>query len=71
MTQWIDREKKLPEEGERVMIAVGSSQVLDDHTGHVCTVFIATKTGPRWETDGGIAFANPDVHFWMPLPERP
>ena len=65
---WIDRRKRLPKEGARVLVHVNRSQILDND-GKMARVFIATKEGPFW--DGPWSIPNPSVTHWMPLPEEP
>ncbi len=59
---WVERRKRLPEEGARVMVCHTPMHVID----------IATKEGPRWMVyPGGFAIDNKDVSHWMPLPDDP
>lgn len=58
VNRWIPCSERLPEDGERVLIAHDSG-----------AVYIAERDGKCWKEDSGKWYS--EVSYWMPLPEPP
>lgn len=59
--KWIDVEKQLPEEGQKVLASDGEDVEI--------MIYFGTHKGyQEWSSYNCMTI---DVHYWMPLPEPP